>query len=66
MAIVFENVVFLICQVSWLDVLHEELFYFMVESIIGGIGLGSDEIPVVMGNTVKALSKVYKLEWSLG
>ena len=72
MAIVFEwffamtNVVFLICQVCWLDVLHEELFCCMVESIIGGVGMCGDEIPVVVGNTVKALLKVCKLEWSLG
>ena len=72
MAIVFErffamtNVVFLICQVCWFDVLHQELRCRLVESIIGLVGLCSDEIPVVVGNTVKALSKVCKFEWSLG
>ena len=72
MAIVFEwffamtNVVFLICQVCWFDVLHQELRCHLVESIIGLVGLCSDEIPVIVGNTVKALSKVCKFEWSLG
>ena len=72
MAIVFEwflavtDVVFLICQVGGFDVLHQKLCCRLVESVIGLVGVRGDEVPVVAANTIKALSKVCKLEWSLG
>ena len=72
MTVVFEwffamtNVVFLICQVCGFDVLHQNLCCCLVESIIGLVGVYGDEVPVVTGITLKALSKVCKLEWSLG
>ena len=67
MTVVFEwflamtNVVFLVCPVYGFDVLHQKLCCCLVESVIGLVGLRSDEVPVVVGNTIKALLKVCKL-----
>ena len=72
MAIVVEglltmpDIVFLVCQVGWFDVLGEECCNGVIKSVIGLIELGADQVPIISGSPVQALSKVSEFVWALG
>ena len=61
------DMVFLVCQVGWFDVLGKECCDGVIKSVIGLIELGNNQVPIILGSPIQTLLlKVSELVWGLG
>ena len=60
------EILILVSKVSWFDILSKEHCDGVINSIIGLIELDGNQVPIILGNPIQALSIVSELVRALG